>query len=171
LAFAHAAHEHGVAHMNLAVEGRQVEIELETPLANVLSFEHAPETDAQKQEIRTMAAVMHKAEELFVFPAAAQCRVETVSLESAAISDDLLAPKASAEPTEQARDGEPTDEEAHADLDVEISFLCLQPEQLNSLTVNLFSAFPNLQEVEVQLVTPHGQKAAEATPASNVLRW
>jgi hypothetical protein len=170
-AFAHEAHEHGVAHMNLAVEGQKVEIELETPLANVLSFEHAPETDAQKKEVRDMAVVMQKADALFIFPAEAQCRVEKVFLESKAISNDLLAPNASGH-TEKAHGGEKKDgEETHADLDVEISFLCLHPEKVNSVTVNLFSAFPSLQEVEVQLVTPKGQKAAEATPTSNILRW
>jgi hypothetical protein len=170
-AFAHGAHEHGVAHMNLAVEGQKVEIELETPLANILSFEHAPETDTQKKEVRDMAAVMRKADMLFIFPAEAQCRVEKVSLESEAISDELLASKASG-PTEKAHGGEKKDgEESHADLDVEISFLCRHPEKLNSVTVNLFSVFPNLREVEVQLVTPKGQKAAEATPTSNRIRW
>jgi hypothetical protein len=170
-AFAHGAHAHGVARMNLAVEGRKVEIELETPLADVLSFEHAPETDAQKKETRDMAAVMRKADGLFIFPAEAQCRVEKVSLESEAIRDELLAPKTSGH-TEKTHDGDKKDGgKSHADLDVEISFLCRHPEKLNSVTVNLFSAFPSLREVEVQMVTPKGQKAAEATPSSNIIRW
>ena len=90
---AHDAHEHGVAHLDLVVDGREVEIELETPLANVLSFEHAPQTDAQKKEVRDMATLMRKADALFVFPAQARCGLAEVSLESDAIGREMLAPE------------------------------------------------------------------------------
>lgn len=174
-ALAHEAHEHGVAHMNVSVDGRTVEIELETPLANVISFEHAPETEAQKQEVRAMAALLHKADNLFILPAEAQCRLNKVSLESEVLNDGLLSPAGSphaetADKKEHAPDGDEHGE-AHGDLDMEVSFVCSNPEKLNSLRVDLFRVFPNLREVEVQMVTPKGQSAAELIPESNMLRW
>jgi len=40
----HGAHVHGMARLDLAWEGAQVQIRLETPLANLVGFEHRPET-------------------------------------------------------------------------------------------------------------------------------
>jgi hypothetical protein len=179
-AYAHGPHEHGVAHMNIAVEGGLVEIELETPLANVLSFEHAPETEAQKAEARNMALILHRAEELFLFPLAARCRSVEVSLESGALSPELLAPPASGEKAlpaasagqvagEEHEDEE--DEEGHADLDADFTFRCENPAALNSLEVGLFGKFPGFDEIEAQLVTDKGQKAAELIPGERRLCW
>ena len=49
--------------------------------------------------------------------------------------------------------------------------MCRHPEKLNSVTVNLFKVFPGLRQMEVQMVTPKGQKAAKLTPESNVIQW
>jgi hypothetical protein len=37
--------------------------------------------------------------------------------------------------------------------------------------VGLFEVFPGLEEIEVQMVTPKGQSAAELTASSPVLKW
>ncbi|MDR3357324.1 MAG: DUF2796 domain-containing protein [Desulfovibrio sp.] len=176
---AHEAHEHGTARVNLGVEGRQVEIALETPLASLISFEHTPETDAQKKEARGMATIMRKADTLFIFPAEALCRLEKVELESEAIGDDLLSPSGTSaaagarrgEGKAGSHDDKKKDGEGHADLEATISFTCRNPEKLNRITVEMFKAFPNLKEIEMQMITPKGQGAAELTPRSNVAEW
>ncbi|MDR2051299.1 MAG: DUF2796 domain-containing protein [Deltaproteobacteria bacterium] len=182
-AYAHGPHEHGVAHMNIAVEGGTVEIELETPLANLLSFEHAPESAAQKDEARHMALLLHRADELFLFPAAARCRSAEIELESGALSAELLAPPAGGEaarpaagaaaPAPEKHEGEEEHEgeEGHADLDAAFTFHCANPAALNSLELDLFKKFPGVNEIEAQLITGKGQKAAELTPGENRLRW
>ena len=187
-AAAHEAHVHGVAHMNLLVEKQAVEIELVTPLANVLSFEHEPETEGQKQEVRDMAAIMRNAGKLFILPADAQCEVKEVSMSSEVISPELLSAEVEKEHqgsqehnghshdggpehNEHSHDGGHEEEHGHSDLDVDIAFICRNPEKLDSINVGMFKAFPNLHEIEVQMVTPKGQSAAELTPDSAVIRW
>ena len=182
---AHEAHVHGIAQMNLVVEGQIVEIELETPLANVLSFEHAPESDAQKKEVRQMASTMRKAEGLFVFSTEAKCRLEKVSLDSNVIDEHLLNVKASGKSAkahghhQKNIDGDAHKDDhehekehgGHGDLDVDITFKCQHPEKLSRIEVNLFNAFPDLQAVQVQMVTSKGQNAAELSKASREIRW
>ncbi|MDR1489260.1 MAG: DUF2796 domain-containing protein [Desulfovibrio sp.] len=168
-ASAHEAHEHGLAHMNMVVEEKKVEIEITGALDNFLSFEHKPETDAQRQEVRNMAALMRNAGALFVFPAEARCRPEKVSLDSEVLGQSLLAPEGSRQ--REAHDHGGKSHEDHGDLDAEISFICLNQEKLNSVTVNMFSVFPNLRRMEVQMVTPKGQNAAELSPEASVIRW
>ncbi len=176
-AAAHEAHVHGIAHMNLLVEKQAVEIELVSPLANVLSFEHEPETDGQKQEVRDMAAIMRNADKLFILPADAQCEVKEVSMSSEVISPELLSAEVEKERQSShkhnghSHDGGHEEEHGHSDLDVDIAFICRNPEKLDSINVGMFKAFPNLHEIEVQMVTPKGQSAAELTPDSAVIRW
>jgi hypothetical protein len=170
---AHGPHEHGIARMNVGIEGNRVTIDLESPLANFLSFEHAPENDAQRQEMRNMAVALRKAENFFLFPGKAACSQESADLKSEAIPADLFAPdgaRPAATPS-PAEGAEGEGEEEHADLDAAFSFRCARPEELRSLDVRLFASFPNLRKVEVQLVTPRGQKAAELTPYSTSLAW
>ena len=48
-AVAHGPHEHGAARLNVAVDGAVVSIDLESPHANALPFEHASTTPAQRE--------------------------------------------------------------------------------------------------------------------------
>ncbi len=42
------AHVHGHGHLNIAIEGKTVSMELEVPGADVVGFEHEPSTPDQK---------------------------------------------------------------------------------------------------------------------------
>ncbi|MDR1243498.1 MAG: DUF2796 domain-containing protein [Deltaproteobacteria bacterium] len=156
----HGAHVHGAAAMNLALDGPNVDIELETPLDNVLSFEYTPKTAEEKREVQTMAETLRRAEALFLFPAAAGCELKEVSLESEAISEELLSGKDG---------GDTVNFEGHADLDADFSFVCRNPQAITRIEVALFKYFPRLNEIEVQMVTPAGQKSAELTGRDNIL--
>jgi hypothetical protein len=47
-ALAASPHEHGVARLDVAVDAGRVSFSLETPLDNLLGFERAPRTDAER---------------------------------------------------------------------------------------------------------------------------
>ncbi|MDR2935269.1 MAG: DUF2796 domain-containing protein [Candidatus Adiutrix sp.] len=148
LAQAHEAHEHGAANINIAVEGTEVDIELESPLANMLPFEHWPSTEEERRQVRDLSARLHQAETLFKLTAAAECRLNKVEL-----------------------DTDYDDRNEHGDLDVNFEFLCAKPEKLNSVDVLLFGVWPKLEEIEIQAVTPLGQRAARLTPDKHLFSW
>lgn len=176
---AHGPHEHGAARLDVAVDGSTVTIGLESPLANALPFEHAPSTPAQRQAVQDMAATLHKADTIFVLPAAAQCIVKEVKLESSALPAELLAVSAAHQPAksehaehaDHASQAEHATEAEHADLDAFFIFECAKPDALNGMDVNLFSAWPALHELRVQIASPTGQHAAELTPKAHTLKW
>jgi hypothetical protein len=177
-AYAHKAHEHGAAHMNLSVEGEKAEIEMEIPFADLTAFEHAPETEAEKKAVLNAAAILHDAAKLFVFPAEAGCRPTKVSLESDIAGEELLAAPGTrggaakhGEEGKKERHDDHEKAEKHADLDAEWTFVCRNPEKLRRIEVALFKHFPSLQEIDVQMTTPGRQGAAELTPQSAVLQW
>lgn len=179
-AFAYSAHEHGVAHMNLLVDQSVVAIEIQTPLANVISFEHAPQTPDQKQEVIEMVTRLQHAEQLFIFPDSASCKLEEVSLHSGVIDEEILSldhisheevHNHTQESHANVHHDDDDHHHTHGNLDIDISFHCQDSSKLNQITINLFDTFPNLNEIEVQMITPNGQSAAQLTPQSNTIKW
>jgi len=155
-AFAHGpgAHVHGIAKLDVAIDGETLTLGLESPLDNLLGFEHMPRTDKQKAEVRAMAEALNKPAALFVATPAAQCASTSVKLESPVL-----------EPTKKdAGDG-------HADLDGEFVFRCAHPEALRDIEVRMFAAFPHLRQVDVQVAAPRGQAAAQLTAKQPRISW
>ena len=85
------AHVHGQAVLEIAVDGGMVQLNLHSPLDNLLGFEHAPRTGEERRAIQAMAVKLHQADNLFVFTPSARCQLESTHLKSAALSPHLLA--------------------------------------------------------------------------------
>jgi len=174
---AHEAHVHGVARVNLVVDGEQVTIGLESPLANLLSFEHAPVNLEQRRQVKDMARRMHQAESFFHLTPAAQCRLEKVSLASEQLDPARLDPTVplgsrEGEDGKASRgEGNKAGQAEHGDLDASFRFRCAQAAKLNSVDILLFDAWPKVQKIEVQAVTPGGQRAAGLSPAKHSFSW
>jgi hypothetical protein len=141
-AAAGAAHQHGVARLDVAVEGMRVSIDFETPLDNLLGFERAPRNAAEQRAAEAVLARLRDAAALFRFDAAAGCRSSAVELRSAALKlGDASAPA-----------------DGHADLAASWAFTCERaPVQLEH---GLFAAFPRLQRLELQSATAARQAGA-----------
>jgi Protein of unknown function (DUF2796) len=150
------AHEHGVMKLDVAVEGNRVTIAMEAPLDNLLGFERAPRTDAERKAAADVLARLRspdKGTPLFTLDAAAQC-----SLSKAEVLAPVLEPGA-----KPAAQGE------HADLDATFEFSCLHPGELRSLDVGLFDAYKRTQRIDVQVAGPKGQsKVTLKRPARTV---
>ena len=170
---AHGPHEHGAARLDVTVDGSTVSIDLESPLANALAFEHAPSTPAQREAVQNMAAALHRADKIFILPAAAQCRLKTVTLQSEALPAELLDASTAQQPAkpEHADHDAHATEAQHADLDASFVFECAKPDALNGMDVALFSEWPALHELRVQLVSPTGQHSAELNDKAHSLKW
>jgi len=165
---AHPPHIHGIATLNLLVEGPLVEIELISPLANHLSFEHKPENDEQIKEVQKMVKILNEGEKLFYFPQEAQCRMTKTVLESALL-DGILSSSKTDSGTEQSDRKDPV--HSHADLEAFYSFECARTDALNGFEVRLFKDFEHLQSINVQMVTPVQQKAFKLDASSNRVTW
>lgn len=141
---AHAAppHVHGVALLDVAVEGNTLSLHLDTPLDNLVGFEHPAYNPAQKKELDAMVAQLNRPDGLFAPSPAAGCKAQKPELVSAVLD----APK------KQAHHG-------HADMDADFVFQCAQPQNLTGMEVKLISLFPRTHKVKVQVAGPKGQSA------------
>jgi hypothetical protein len=157
---AHAAHVHGVGKLDVALDGHTLSLHLDSPLVNLIGFEHAANSAKDRQSAQDMAKTLRQAGQLFVTDAAAGCQLSQVKLVSAAIAPALLGEKTAAKPDAHA------DNDGHADLDADFVFQCAAPERLQQIDVKLFDAFKGFLSIDVQLVTAKRQGAARLTPSA-----
>ncbi len=145
------AHEHGVGKLAEAVDGSTLTIDLDAPLDGFLGFERAPRNDAERKAAAGLLARLRDAAGLFRPDAAAGCKAGEAKVDA-----PVLEPGAKGT-------GE------HADLELQFSFQCAQPQALRTLDVALFDAFKRLQRIDVQVATAKGQsKLTLRRPARTV---
>lgn len=72
------AHVHGVSKLEMAIEGTKVAMNLFAPGADIVGFEHAASTDADKDAVEAAILQFTRPQELFAFDAAAECRVTEI---------------------------------------------------------------------------------------------
>lgn len=135
----HGAHVHGEAHMTLAVEGKQVEIVLDSPADSLLGFEHAPSTAEEKAQLENTLQQLSNPATLFVFAADAQCKSTRTLVEN---------------PYEAEHHDEHS---AHADFSVEYSFECQSAQNLKTLSLPLRTVFPAIKKLTIDYVTDSAQ--------------
>jgi hypothetical protein len=195
------AHVHGQAVLEVAVDGETVQLNLYSPLDNLLGFEHAPRTGEERGAVRTMAGKLHQAESLFIFTPLAGCRLESANLQSTALSPGLLTAAPPSGKSKDATASHRKDEAstpvpsssppsraphageahgaheaheshgAHAELEAAWVFRCSAPEALQELDVGLFRAFPGLRRLDAAVAGPRKQSSARLTPQSSTLKW
>ena len=119
------------------------EVELKVPAADIVGFEHAPHTAAQKQQLDAALATLHQADNLVDLEKGAGCQLQQVKVQH------HLDGKAST---------------AHGDIDASYAYSCQSPEDLNAITLTLFKHFASLQDIDYQIMTQSHQGAGELSP-------
>jgi hypothetical protein len=145
-AFAGKAHQHGVAKLDIGADPGKLVIAFETPLDNLLGFERAPRTDAERKQAADAIAKLKDGAALFRIDPAAACTLASVELNSAPL-------KLGAGTAAGKDDGK---DDGHGDLDAEYSFNCTGA-PAGHVEIALFDAFPRLQRLRVQAATAKGQ--------------
>lgn len=150
------AHEHGHSTLNIAVEGRRISMELSAPGMDVVGFEHAAESDADRAAVTRAEATLKDPLSLFVLPAAAGCEVATATagLEAEERHEEGHAHR------EQHAEGEAEGGE-HAEFRAEYALDCADPTRIDAITFAFFDKFQGAEEIEVTLVTAGGQSTFE----------
>ena len=133
LAAAHGAHVHGVAEMDVAIEGNKLVVTLESPADNLLGFEHAPKNAAEKAKLQKVTEQLNNAAVLFTPDAAAQCKAAKPEVKMPDFAKG-----------------------SHSDIEVEYHFDCASLPA--SVALPLWKSFPGFKKITVNLATAAGQK-------------
>jgi hypothetical protein len=155
------AHVHGVARLDVALDGHTLDMELDTPAMNIIGFEHAATSSADKATLMQARETLLKPHALFSIPEAAGCSVVKQTLESPLFGDK-----------DDGQDPADADEHEHSEIHGRYQFTCNVPAVLNKLDLTqLFKSFPATQTIQVQLVTPKRQMGAEVRTSNPVVKF
>lgn len=172
----HGTHVHGIAALNLVLEGNEVYIELDSPAANIVGFEHEPSSDDDRAALDKAVATLKGGDQLFEFNKDAGCRMEMAQVTSELLDDEHgeHETKEGHDHDEHAHEAAHDHEgegETHSDIDAAYHFACDAPGKLARLTVELFEAFPGMEELKVQYVIESKQGAADLTASNHVVKF
>ncbi|WP_323795601.1 DUF2796 domain-containing protein [Nisaea sp.] len=146
------AHEHGHGQLTIAIEGATVEMEIEIPGADIVGFEHSPETKAQHDAFDAGKANLAKGDTLFKAVGEAGCTLkETRFLEEDDHDHDKKTDHAD-------HDGE------HMEFHVSYRFACNDTAKITGFSFPFFKHFPQSEELDVQIVSSKGQFQFEVSP-------
>ncbi|WP_256825281.1 DUF2796 domain-containing protein [Pseudomonas juntendi] len=156
-------HEHGVAKLNVVLDGNTLELELDSPAMNLVGFEHAASSDADKAKVAAVRQQLEQPLKLFGLASAAGCKEDQQALESPLFGD---AAKAEDDGDEHEKG------HMHSDINAHYQLTCATPEKLTQLDLApLYKAFPATQKINVQLIGPNGQKGVETSPAKAMVAF
>lgn len=135
-AHGHKAHVHGVASLDLAIEGRTLTAIFESPADSIMGFEHAAKTpDEKKKQTEAFARLKARFGEMLLLPATAQC-------------------------TWKAAKAEVHVHGSHADVEAEFTAECKGPLNRGEIRFAFMKVFPDVHELKIQLIGPGQQTGA-----------
>ena len=194
-----AAHEHGRGALAIAVENNAVWMELEAPGADIVGFEHAAESDADKAAVEAAKQALSRPLALFALPEDAGCAVADARVallreddahdddhddhadehdEHADEHDEHADEHDEHDDEHDAHDDEHEDahdddhgEEGpqHAEFHAEYRLDCADAGAIDSIGFAYFEAFPGAESLSVTIVSDKGQTALEVARESPAL--
>lgn len=144
-------HVHGVASVDIAIDGRSLVVLVDMPLDSLVGFERAPRTAAERRAAADALSRMRDASAWLIPDATALCSLSEVSVLAPVLEAAAPAAPSSPQGTTGAQD------EAHADLRAEVRFDCKEAAQLKTLRLGLADTFNRIRRIDVQVAGPQGQ--------------
>lgn len=143
----HHAHEHGVATLDVAVDGSRLVLLFRSPAMNLVGFEHRPRSAQDHAAVSQAMDWLRDPAAQFQPSAGASCRVA---------KSEVTPP-----------DWE--DPSGHSEFAADYEFDCQRQAALQHLDVRLLQHLDTATKVEVQVAAPDGQHSTELTRANTRL--
>ena len=141
----HAAHVHGYATLNIAVDHDNLVFELESPAMNIVGFEYLPSSVSEKQAVSNAIAALKVSTTFLTIPKSASCKHKQSVVKSSM--------------EEHAEDSKQSS--AHSEFEVLWSYHCDNPDALDRINVDFFDAYPHMETLVVNIITSTLQKSIE----------
>ena len=143
---AEAPHAHGVAKVDVALEGRRLTLDFSAPLEDIVGFERRPANDKERAAVE--AAVNYlKSGRALAASVAANCRVA----EAGVVLD--------------------VREKGHVELSAHLVYDCKEPQELREIDAALFEPYKRVKRIDVRAVTAKGQSSGRLVPGKRVFAF
>ena len=183
-AIALGSHVHGLAGLNIAMEGKTLEIQLISPAMNLLGFEHKASSKEERAAVEHGESQLHNHEALFLL-SNEQC-VHTMT--TVDVSDLIERTESSASDQdehdghdESEHDGHDEDEsehhhknhaeaDKHSDVTATYQYRCENTTSLSSITVNVFDSFSGIHNLDVMWISTSNQGGVTLTSKNRTIK-
>ncbi|MGR5157250.1 zinc uptake protein ZrgA [Vibrio owensii] len=175
----HEAHVHGHVEFNIAQDGKDLLIEITSPGADVVGFEHAPENAEQEQALKQAIAALKDTDKLFAINQQAKCVIDDVHVSHTLGQDSH---EGHDHHDHEGHDHDKHDHEGHdhdkhdhdhdhehkghdhehgghGEFTVEYRYHCDSVADLNSIDTTWFKQFPATESISANLFTDTTQSA------------
>lgn len=158
-AFAHtqSPHVHGVASIQATIDAKEISITFSSPLDSLVGFEHAPQDSKQRKAVDNVVKLLNSPDKLFLFTVNAKCKASSIKISSPAVEGNEKTP------INKGND-------SHMELEAEYLFSC-ENSLVKDLSVNLFTYFPNIKQIDYQMVGPKAQFGKRLSPSDKQVAW
>ena len=152
----HDAHVHGVAEINIAVEGAKATVEFRAPAESLMGFEHEAKSESDKKKRdAALEQLRTKRDQMVLFDAKLGCKFSDVK---AAIveqkGDHTKAQSGKDVHKDQKKSGE------HREVHGTFSVACDKPLAGSRIRFGVSKVFRDVQEIKVQVLGDSGQSGA-----------
>jgi hypothetical protein len=160
----HDAHVHGVAEINIAVEGTKATVEFRAPAESVMGFEHEAKSESDKKK-RDAALEQLRATggQMVVFDPKLGCKssdMKTAIVEAKGDSTKAQAGKQK----DQKKSGE------HREVHGTFSVACDKPLARSRVRFGVHKIFREIHEIKVQVLGDSGQSGATIKKDKGVVK-
>lgn len=172
-------HQHGAGALNVVVDGSDLALEVRLPAIDIVGFEHEPRNEEQTAQVEKALASFIDGRTWFEPSSSAACILETAHASMVGRSVEFKpGPSEGKSSHESKHDHERErhqhedkhgDEDLHSDFEGDLEFHCDSPRELNQLKVLLFTVFPGVKALDVQVVTPAMQTKRALSAEQSVL--
>ena len=176
------AHVHGAAELTLAIDGSAIEIDFQSPAVNLVGFEHKASTKKQKKAVHDAKSRLQNAEQLFIF-SGNTCSLTKVSMDLSSLIDveknhhkdhDDASTHDSHEKHDEHDEHDEHDthkehNDNHSEIRANYAYSCSKEGDIDSLAVELFKFFPDIETINTQWITGSGQGGAALTTSNNTI--
>jgi hypothetical protein len=152
------AHVHGVAEINIAIEGSKADLEFRTPAESVMGFEHEAKSESDKKKRdAALQTLQNKMNQMVLFDPKLSCKfseTKTAVVEEKVERSKESPGKTAHELGDQKKAGE------HREVRATSSVTCGKPLAGSRVTFGVTKVFPEIHEIKVQVLSDAKQSGA-----------
>lgn len=141
----HDPHVHGVAEINIAVEGSKADVQFRAPAESVMGFEHEAKSESdRKKRDAALRTVQTKMNQVVIFDPELGCKFSEVK--TTVVEEKGEPGKNAREQKDQKRTGE------HREVHADFSVACDKPLSGSRASFGVYKVFPYIHEIKVQVL-------------------
>ena len=149
------AHVHGLSYLKIALENQTLLVEINSPLMDIVGFEGEPRTKVQKDSIQRAKAKLTKIGNILIFKGGS-CEEEEIDVH---LGHDHGTEHSNSE----------HDHDTHSEISAVYKFECLEPDELQVITVLLPNKFSRMEKIKAQWTTPGSQGQITLDKNKNII--